>query len=88
MTEISRIDRNDSAQIPKQALKSESAMALLPFARFPVMRLQRTDSGYRVLIFDFRFYDETTDTALGTEILLDRSYQITKETLSFAKTLE
>jgi inner membrane protein len=88
MSETSRMERVDSRQIPKQALESESAMALLPFARFPVMRLQGTNFGYRVLIFDFRFYDETTDSALGTEIILDRSYQVTKETLSFGKTLE
>jgi inner membrane protein len=88
MTEIGRMDRTNAAQIPKQALESESAMAILPFARFPVMRLQGTDSGYRVLIFDYRFYDDTTNTALGTEIVMDRSFQITKETLSFQKTLE
>jgi inner membrane protein len=88
MKEISRVNRVSSDQIPKQALESHSAMALLPFARFPVMRLQATDFGYRVQIFDFRFYDAGTDTALGTEIILDRSYQITKESLSFGKTLE
>ena len=88
MGEISRMNRANSDQIPKQALESKSAVALLSFARFPVTRLQRTDSGYRVLIFDFRFYNDSTDTALGTEIILDRSYQITKETLSFGKTLE
>lgn len=88
MTEVSRMDRTSSTQIPKQALESESARALLPFARFPVMRLQGTNAGYRILIFDFRFYDETTDTALGAEIVLDRSYQITKESLSFEKTLQ
>ena len=88
MTEISHMDRAGPAQIPKQALESESASALLPFARFPVLRIQGTDSGYRILIFDFRFYDESTNTALGTEIVLDRSFQITRETLSFQKTLE
>jgi len=88
MTEISRTNRTSPAQIPKQALESESALALLPFARFPVMRIELTDSGYRVLIFDFRFYDDMTKTGLGTEIMLDRSFQVTKETLSFQKTLD
>jgi len=40
------------------------------------------------LIFDFRFYDDMTKTGLGTEIMLDRSFQVTKETLSFQKSLE
>jgi inner membrane protein len=88
MTETGRMERTGVAQIPRQALESESAMALLPFARFPVIRIQGTDSGYRILIFDFRFYDDTTNTALGTEIILDRSFQIKKETLSFQKTLD
>jgi inner membrane protein len=87
-TEIRRMDRDSSVQIPKQALESESAVALLPFARFPVMKLQKTDFGYRVLIFDFRFHNDRTDTALGTEIILDGSYQITKESLSFEETLQ
>jgi inner membrane protein len=88
VTEINRMDRASRAQIPKQALESESASVLLDFARFPVMRIQGTDSGYRVLIFDYRFYDDTANTGLGTEIVLDRSFRITRETLSFQKTLE
>ena len=88
MTETGRMDRTNVRLIPKRALASESAMALLPFARFPVMRVQGMPGGFRVLIFDYRFYNDTTNTALGTEIILDRSSQITKETLSFQKTLE
>ena len=88
MTEVTKMDQALPSEIPRQALESESAKVLLPFARFPVMRVQGTDYGYRVLIFDFRFYDESTNTALGSEIVLDRSFRITKETLAFRKTLE
>ncbi|HYR45173.1 MAG TPA: metal-dependent hydrolase [Terriglobia bacterium] len=88
MTEITRIERAAPAEIPRQALESESASVLLQFVRFPVMRLYGTDYGYRVLIFDFRFYNETTNTALGSEIVLDRSFHITKESLSFQKIIE
>jgi hypothetical protein len=88
MTEVTKMDQALPSEIPKQALESESAKVLLPFARFPVMRVQGTDYGYRILIFDFRFYNETTNTALGSEIVLDRSFKITKETLAFQKTLE
>jgi inner membrane protein len=88
MTEVSRIDRGRPAQVPQQALRSESASVLLAFARFPIMRGQQTDSGFRLLIFDYRFYNETTNRALGSEIILDRSYRITKESLSFQKSLD
>jgi inner membrane protein len=88
MTETARMRRGAPSEIPKQALDSESARVLLPFARFPVMHVQSTDFGYRVQLFDFRFYNETTNTALGSEILLDRSFGILKETLSFQETVE
>jgi inner membrane protein len=88
MTEITRMQRAAPSEIPRQALESESGSTLLQFVRFPVMRLYGTDYGYRVLIFDFRFYNETTNTALGSEIVLDRSFHITKESVSFQKTIE
>jgi inner membrane protein len=88
MTEITRMQRATPSEIPKQALESESGAALLPFARFPVMRLQGTAYGYRILMFDFRFYDEEANTALGAEIVLDRSFHITRESLSFRKTIQ
>jgi len=76
------------SKIPRQALDSRSAMVLLGFARFPIMRVRSTDFGYRIQIFDFRFYNATTNTALGSEIALDRAFHISKETLSFQKTIE
>src|SRR5207302_510589 len=57
-TEITHMQRAAPFEIPRQALESESASALLQFVRFPIMRLYETDYGYRVLIFDFRFYNE------------------------------
>ena len=88
MTEVNRTERFLPIQIPKQALQSESASVLLPFARFPVMRMEGLNSGgHRVLIFDYRFYDDVTNTALGAEIILDRSFHITKESLEFQKEL-
>jgi inner membrane protein len=88
MTEVNRMDRTPPMQIPKQALESESASVLLPFIRFPVMRLEGFSGGYRVVIFDYRFFDDTTSTALAAEIFLDRSFQITKESLEFQKELQ
>ena len=88
MTETVRLERTAPSKIPRQALDSRSAMVLLGFARFPVMRVRSTDFGDRIQIFDFRFYNATTNTALGSEIALDRSFHIRKETLSFQKTIE
>jgi len=88
MTETAHMERSASPQIPKQALDSQSARVLLAFARFPVMHAQRTDFGYRVQLYDFRFYNETTNTALGSDILLDMSFHTLKETLSFQKTMQ
>ena len=87
-TEIARMERGVVSEIPKPALDSQSARVLLPFARFPVMHVRNTDFGYRVQLFDFRFYNETTNTALGSEILLDRSFRILKETLSSQKMID
>ncbi len=88
ITEIIRMERPSPSQIPQQALDTETASTLLAFARFPIIRFQKAPSGYRVLIFDFRFYSDATNTALASEILLDPSFRITKESLSFQKPLE
>jgi membrane-bound metal-dependent hydrolase YbcI (DUF457 family) len=88
MTEVMKIKTTTPSEIPKQAFQSETGKSFMAFARFPVMKLQGMESGYRILLFDFRFYDEGTNTSLGTEIMLDRSYQVTKETFSFQKTIE
>jgi inner membrane protein len=83
--EIARIDRNAASEIVEHAQKSASAAALLRFARFPAIRVKMTASGYRVQFFDFRFYNEGLQTALGAEVLLDRSLHVTKESLSFVQ---
>src|SRR5437867_8125647 len=88
MTETVRLERTAPSNIPKQALDSRSAMVLLGFARFPVMRARSTDFGSRIQIFDFRFYNGRRNTALGSEIALDPEFQIRNETLSFQKTIE
>lgn len=83
--EIARLDRNAPSAIVEEAQKAESAAALLRFARFPAVRADMTASGYRVLFFDFRFYNERQQTALGAEVILDGSLHVTKESLSFVQ---
>jgi inner membrane protein len=86
--EIFRVERGAASDIVQHAAKAESAAALLRFARFPVMRVEGMQFGYRVLIFDLRFYNEATKTALGAEVLLDPSFRVTKESLSFVQSVK
>jgi inner membrane protein len=86
--EIARADRgSEPSEIVRQAEQCESAAALLRFARFPATRVETKQSGYRVLFYDFRFYNEAQNTALGAEVLLDRSLHVTKESLSFVQSV-
>lgn len=83
--ELARVERGTPSKFVEKASQTESGAALLRFARFPATLVQGTEFGYRVLLFDFRFYDETGQTALGADILLDRSQNVTQEDLSFAQ---
>jgi inner membrane protein len=84
--------RNELSQMPsapwsaaaKQASTAPSAAALLRFARFPVLQVDGSASGYRVRFFDFRFYREATGTALGSEVKLDSSLHVLEDNLSFS----
>lgn len=83
--EIARVQRSATNDIVKRAAESESAAALLRFARFPAIRFEEMEFGYRVVFMDFRFYNEAGKRALAAEILLDRSGNLTQEGLSFAE---
>jgi inner membrane protein len=86
--EIARIDRGAVSDVVKYAAQAETAAALLRFARFPAVRVEDIESGYRVLFMDFRFYNEARKTSLGAEVLLDSSFQVKKETLSFVQSVK
>jgi len=53
------------------------------FARFPIVRVQELDSGYRVWLVDVRFFRAGIGTGLAAEILLDRSLNVESESMSF-----
>jgi inner membrane protein len=76
---------DSSSPAVRQAETAASAQVLLRFARFPVSRVEEMSSGYRVTILDFRFYREDTDTALASEVILDRSLTVVKDDLSFVQ---
>jgi hypothetical protein len=65
----------------RRAMQSNSARALLNFARFPVTRVVRLEPGYRITIYDARF--RRRGTVLGSEVILDETGQVTSERLSF-----
>ena len=74
--------------ITERAATARSAAVLLGFARFPVMRVEASETGYRVIFLDFRFYNVGYNTAFAAEVFLDRSLNIVKESLGFNKTID
>jgi inner membrane protein len=86
--EIARIERGEFSDVVNHAAHAETAEALLRFARFPAVHVEGTESGYRVLFMDFRFYNEAGKTSLGAEVLLDQSLRVKKETLSFVQSVK
>lgn len=82
-SEIARMPKGETTGMTRKAESTPSAAALLFFARFPVVRLEGTQSGYRVTFADFRFYRESTQSALAAQVLLDRSLNVVDDSLSF-----
>jgi hypothetical protein len=87
-SELARIERGRFSDVAYRAAEAKSAAALLRFARFPAVRVETTESGYRVLFMDFRFYNERTKTAAAAEVDLDRSFRITKQSVSFIEPVD
>jgi len=77
------IDRGPLGEVVTNAATARSAAALLRFARFPVTRVERLPSAYRVTFLDFRFYRE--GTALASEVTLDQSMYVVRDNLSFVQ---
>jgi inner membrane protein len=77
----------DSA-VTRAVEASYAARVFRGFARFPVARVSRTESGYRVLLIDLRFYRPPSRTALSAEFLLDDTLRITAESISFVRNVD
>ena len=75
--------KHHPTQISEAAVTAQSASVLLGFARFPVVRVEGMQSGYRVTILDFRFYREETNSSLAAEVILDNSLRVVRESLAF-----
>ena len=81
--ELARMPKRHPTQISEAAATAQSASVLLGFARFPVVRVEGMQSGYRVTILDFRFYREDTNSSLAAEVILDNSLHVVRESLAF-----
>ncbi|HYR86217.1 MAG TPA: metal-dependent hydrolase [Terriglobia bacterium] len=85
--ELARMPKSSPSEIIGHAASARSAAVFMGFARFPVTRVEETESGYRVMFIDFRFYNERTRTAFAAEVLLDQALDVVKDSLSFTKTV-
>jgi inner membrane protein len=83
--ELARMPKGASSEIIGHAATARSAETFIRFARFPIIRVDGIESGYRVTFIDFRFYNETTGTAFAAEVLLDQSLRVIKDSLGFNK---
>ena len=81
-----RLSRGPSGEVVAHAANAPSAAALLRFARFPITRVERLSSEYRVTFFDFRFYRQ--GTTLASEVTLDQSMHVVKDSLSFVQRID
>ena len=84
-SELARMPKGTSSEIIGHAATAPSAATFIGFARFPVIRVEGTEFGYRVTFIDFRFYNETTGTAFAAEVLLDQSLHVIRDSLGFNK---
>jgi hypothetical protein len=85
---LDRIPKAPPSPIIDAAQQTPSGAALAAFARFPVQRVRKTASGYRVILMDYRFYNETNRTALAAIVDLDSSLKVVGETIGFNKNVD
>jgi inner membrane protein len=88
VTEIARIPKMKMSPIAEKAAATPTVKTFLGFARFPITRVQATESGYRVTFLDFRFYNPDTRSSFAAEVQMDHSMRVTNETLAFNARIE
>lgn len=76
------------SEVIVRASTTESAAALLRFARFPVTRVEESPSGYRVTLIESRFYRAGAPTAVAAVIILNRSLQVMSESVSLDQRID
>jgi inner membrane protein len=85
--ELARMPKGHPIHVSEFAATARSASVLLGFARFPVIRVEGMQSGYRVTFLDFRFYREDANASLAAEVILDNTLHVVKESLAFDQTI-
>ena len=82
--EANRLTNAPASRITAAAEATRTAEVFRSFARFPVRRVEQRQSGYRVLLIDFRFYRAAAArTALLADIVLNNDLQVLHESMSF-----
>jgi hypothetical protein len=83
-----RLAKAAETKITATAEATHAGAVFLSFARFPVTRVEKTPSGYRVLLIDFRFFRASPHTALAAEIILNNDFSVVSESTSFLQQLD
>jgi membrane-bound metal-dependent hydrolase YbcI (DUF457 family) len=86
--EQARLAKTPDSEITHAADSAYSAEVFHGFARFPVTRVERLTSGYRVLFIDFRFFRSSPHQALAAEVLLDNDLKVSRDSLSFVRPID
>lgn len=86
--EYARMLKGRETAITAAAEVTSSVAVLHRFARFPVFRVEGMPDGYRVILADFRFYRDATQSALAAVVLLDNSLHVIQESLGFDRALK
>src|SRR5262245_4216587 len=85
--ELVRIEKSPETPAVAVASQTHTAASLLRFARFPVARVRSTPTGYHVAFIDFRFYRESSNTALAALVELNLSLRLVGEKIGFNQQL-
>ena len=74
----------EASEALEMARRSDTAIAFLEFARFPLARVQRESEGYQITLRDLRFdRDQGAENGIVAAIAVDDKNQVTHEELRF-----
>jgi inner membrane protein len=88
VTEVARMTKIQNTELIDKAAATRAARALLGFSRFPLTRVHGTQTGYRVLFVDFRFYDEVSRRSFAALVEMDHSMNVISDRLAFNERIE
>ena len=83
---VLEIDKIPDSVATVKAAQADTAAALLDFARFPFMREEKMEDGYRVYFVDFRFFNQ--GNGLASAVVLDGNLNILSDDWDFNRQVE